>query len=415
VSGGSYRWLAGICGSQVLFHLVQQQYAAALPLLVRDWRMSASQAGLITSAFQIGYLISTVTFSALADRFGAGRLYLVAAAGGAVASFLFGGLAHGFVSGLVLFGLIALFQGGVYTPALQLISAEFPPERRGRAMGFYIASSTLGNAASLALAGRLIVWASWRTAFILLAFGPAVGFLVGWLTLRERPKGPPPGRTAQGFSGAVLRNRPAMGLMAAYTTHSWELLAIRGWVPAFLTVVAGAGGGERAAVGIGASLSSLFMVVGIISTSVAGTLSDRWGRATVILVMTGLSGACSLVFGWMVGVPLWLVVAVGLLYGFSAIGDSPVLSAGVTEVVPPSHLGSALALRAALGFGAGAIAPWVFGVVLDQTNPGAVGTGVGRYHTWGWAFTAMGAVGLSGLLGLLWVRGDRQEGQDREG
>jgi MFS family permease len=412
---GSYWWLAGICGSQILFHFVQQHYSAALPLLVWDWGMSASQAGLVSSAFQIGYLVSTVTFSALADRFGAGRLYLVAAGGGAVTSFLFGGLAGGFASAFILFGLMALFLGGTYTPAIQLMAAEFPPERRGRAMGLYIASSTLGNALSLALAGRLIVWASWRAAFVLLAFGPALGFVVGWVTLRGRPKGPPAPRTTRGFSTALLRNRPALGLMAAYTTHSWELMAMRGWVPAFLTVAVGAGGGERAAAGLGASLSSLFMLVGILSTSTAGYLSDRWGRASVILAMTGLSGACSLAFGWMMGAPLALIVAVGLLYGFSAIGDSPVLSAGITEVVPAQHLGSALAIRAGLGFGAGALAPWAFGAVLDLSNPGARGAGVARYTTWGWAFTTAGIVGLSGLLGLLWVRESRQEGQDRDG
>ena len=80
----------------------------------------------------------------------------------------------------------------------------------------------------------------------------------------------------------------------------------------------------------------------------------------------------------------------GALYGFTALGDSPVLSTAFTEAVRPAYLGSGLALRSLLGFGAGAIAPLVFGAVLDATNaPGATPT------TWGWAFVTLGLGGAA--------------------
>jgi hypothetical protein len=47
-------------------------------------------------------------------------------------------------------------------------------------------------------------------------------------------------------------------------------------------------------------------------------------------------------------------VAVGLVYGFTALGDSPIYSTSITEVVAPAYRGAALALRSLAGYGAGA-------------------------------------------------------------
>jgi MFS family permease len=92
-----------------------------------------------------------------------------------------------------------------------------------------------------------------------------------------------------------------------------------------------------------------------------------------------------------------LKTEIGLTYAFSTLGDSPVLSAALTEVVNPSYLGSAFGLRSLLGFGAGAISPLIFGVVLDWTNPAQVMSG--NYPTWGWAFSTFGIAGL----GAVWA------------
>jgi MFS family permease len=118
----------------------------------------------------------------------------------------------------------------------------------------------------------------------------------------------------------------------------------------------------------------------------------------VIIVMLSVSTVCSLAFGWLVAAPFWLLLLVGLVYGFSAVGDSPVLSVALTETVSPPVLGSALAVRSLVGFGAGAAAQWVFGAVLDVTNPGP------PYTQWGWAYGGLGLGGAAGLVSAIWLR-----------
>jgi MFS family permease len=185
-----------------------------------------------------------------------------------------------------------------------------------------------------------------------------------------------------------------MRLILGYTFHSWELLGMWAWVPAFLAAaIALSGTGSLRAVERAAYVSAAFHVMGLIASSSMGRLSDHLGRRRVLFGLAVTSAACSLVFGWLVGGPLPLVFAVGALYGFTALGDSPVLSTALTEAVQPSHLGAALAFRSFLGFGAGAIAPIVFGKILDLTNaPGPFPT------MWGWAFVALGIGGIAAAL-----------------
>jgi MFS family permease len=187
-----------------------------------------------------------------------------------------------------------------------------------------------------------------------------------------------------------------MLLITAYTIHCWELLGMWAWTPAFMTaclVLQGAGPLEAA--GLGAYVTAGFHLAGLVASFSMGLLSDRVGRARVIMALAGISTLCSLLFGWAISLPFWLVLSIGVIYSFVSLGDSPVLSAGLTEVVTPSYLGSAFGLRSLLGFGAGAISPVVFGAILDWTNPH--GPGQPYYSSWGWAFVILGLPGFGAV------------------
>jgi hypothetical protein len=89
-----------------------------------------------------------------------------------------------------------------------------------------------------------------------------------------------------------------------------------------------------------------------VASSTMGRLSDLLGRR---IVLTGLGTAGALlpmIFGRLIAALLPILVGLMLIYGFVVIGDSPVLSAAMTEVVAPNRLGSVPAVCSLLGFGA---------------------------------------------------------------
>jgi MFS family permease len=214
---------------------------------------------------------------------------------------------------------------------------------------------------------------------------------LAWLAVRSTANVVTPRASGQRFGGEVLKNRPAMLVIAGYTFHSWELLGMWAWTPAFLAACFVASGSELTrGAGLGAYMTSLFHLTGMIASLLAGVFADRFGRTPVILLMATVSAACSLVFGWLIGASLALVVGLGLLYGFAALGDSPIYSTAITEVVAPAYRGAALALRSLLGYGAGAIAPLLFGAILDWY-------GIKNAGAWGWAFVSLGMAGIGAV------------------
>jgi len=384
-------WLLAVCAARTLMTSVFMTYAATLSVLRDEWGMSATAAGSISTGFQLGYAVSLVFFSSLADRVGARRVFLGSAWLSAVQALAWALWARSYLSGLVLYTLVALSQGGTYTTAIMLFADRYPPERRGAAVGWLIASSSAGYALSLLVSGSALAWGGYPLSFFASACGPVLGVVVLWQALRATPNVLHPRREGARFGTAVLRNRPAIRLILGYTFHSWELLGMWAWTPAFVAAVfAVSGAGSVRAAELASYVSAAFHVMGLVASSSMGRLSDGLGRRIVLCGLAATSAVCSLTFGWLIGLPVAVVFVVGAVYGFTALGDSPVLSTALTEEVGAAHLGAALALRSFLGFGAGAVAPIVFGRILDLTNaPGPFPT------TWGWAFVSLGLGGLA--------------------
>jgi MFS family permease len=393
-------WLAGICASRVFNGLVFMSYAAALSVLQREWGMSAAQAGLIASGFQIGYAVSLVVCSSVADRISPKRLYLWSLFAAGVFSLVFAVFARGFTSALILHTIVGISLGGTYTTGVMIIADQYVARHRGMAVGFFIASTSCGYAISLAISGVAIPVGGYKLSFLLTCFGPMLGWVLAWITLRHTAVSAPGRRKEQRFTREVLGNRPAMLLIWGYTCHNWELLGMWSWTPAFLAAcLALTGSTEVSAAGYGAYITASFHFVGLLASFSMGTLSDRMDRARILLVLAAASMACSFLFGWSAGWPLVLVVGIGLLYAFTALGDSPILSAALTEEVDAAYLGAALGFRSLVGFGAGAVAPVAFGAVLDWSNPMIHGQRV--YADWGWAFSVLGLGGAGAVWAAL--------------
>lgn len=396
---GSGRWLAALCAARVLSATWFVAYSAVLPLVREDWGLSARDAGAIQGAFHLGYLASLFIVGFIADHFGAKRAFLVSGVAGFLSPIAFVLFVDGFWSALWLHALTGLTQGGYYTPVLAMVNEHVPRARRGRAMGLMIAASSAGYALALGVAGLVVAFAGWRAALGAVAAMPAISWVIALAATRSTPNvvhPRPEGHTIFASIPAVLRNRKGMLSVWGYTFHSWELLGLWAWMPAFLTAAlmgSGAGAAEAAAAGL--SLSALTYVANIGGSITGGIMSDRWGRTQTILLWSCVSLVLSFSIGWLIALPVALLVAIACLYNFAGIADSSVHSTVIAESVPPHILGAAYAVRSVVGFGTGVVSPVVFGWALDLAGGGRMS---GDAFAWGVAWATLG---LGGLLGPL--------------
>jgi MFS family permease len=384
----------GLCLSRFALSLIFNAYAGVMPLLREAWDMSAAKAATIQSAWHMGYLVSLFAVGMLADRYGARRTYLVSSVVAALAAGAFAVGSQGYVSALLLYGIAGLCSGGSYTPGLALIYQHVDPRGRGRAMGWFLAASSLGYAAALGAIAVLVALVSWRAALVVAAGAALLGAGFGWMAL-WRLRDPVPAeeaRQARPWLAVVesLRDQAAMACNWAYTFHCWELFVVWAWLPSFLAA-AGAGTVSGYGNNWGIGVAGLAHVLGAAGSIVGGTASDRWGRPRVMLILSSVSLTGSFLFGWMWAWPLWLLVPAGALYNLCAIADSSVYSTALAEVVPVSRLGTAYSVRSVMGFAAGAISPVVFGATLDFGRDQFGGTSA---YPWALAWSTAGVGAL---------------------
>lgn len=173
----------------------------------------------------------------------------------------------------------------------------------------------------------------------------------------------------------------------------WTLIA------AYFVQVFLAAGSERAA-SLGDVAGFLAIAAGGVGSVVAGRWADQWGRERVASGAMLVSGACALAAGWMIGLSPWLVVPLGLVWGFAVVADSAKFSALVTEVAPAHAVGTALTLQTSLGF---------------ALTAASIALTIELVAAWGWgvafAGLAVGPVfGIASMVRLKNMRLRRQEG-----
>jgi MFS family permease len=335
--------------------------------LTRAWGVGPSGIGWLTNAVQLGFIVGTlsIAFTGLADRYRASRIFALSAVLGACANAGFALCANGLADGMTWRFVVGLCLAGVYPLGMKLV-VSWAPQQAGAALAWLVGMLTLGTALpqGVRVLGAHLPWQMVLLVSSLLALMAAA--MVMWLGDGPHLKLRDPSSPAA--QANVLRAFKAPALRAsafAYFGHMWELYAFWTLVPMLIRITDLPG---RLGVGSVAGLSFVVIGVGALGCVLGGWMSVRIGSARVAAVALGLSACCCLVFPWVSEAPAWLLLGTLLIWGMSAVADSPQFSALSSQACPPDAVGSTLAVQNGIGFAITLVAIAMTTSVVDHVG-----------------------------------------------
>jgi EmrB/QacA subfamily drug resistance transporter len=182
--------------------------STAIPTIRVDLGASVSQLEWTVNAYNLSFAVMLVTAAALGDRLGRRRLYAVGLVGFALAS-VASALSPNvgwLIASRAVQGVAAAFMMSL---GLALLSAAFPAERRGTAIGLFSAVTGLAVASGPLVGGAVVNGLDWTWIFWL---NVPIGLLAAPLVLARVKESFGP-NTALDFPGLGLVTAGALGIV----------------------------------------------------------------------------------------------------------------------------------------------------------------------------------------------------------
>jgi NNP family nitrate/nitrite transporter-like MFS transporter len=306
--------------------------------------LTSFQQALVVAVPVIVGSLGRIPVGALTDRFG-GRLMFPVVSFATIVPVLFLGLAgYRSLAALLIGGFFLGLAGTTFAVGVPFVSAWFPPERRGVAIGVF--GMGMGGTAISALSTvKLTAHLGIHASFLIVAAVLAVYGVTAAVVLRDAPDRKVSAEPALARLADTLRLRVTWQASALYAVGFGGFVAFSVYLPVYLKnayLLSPADAADKMAG---------FVLLAVVMRPVGGWLSDRFAPAAV------LTGA-------------FAVVAAG------ALGQS------LTPALAPAGTVAFLAMAAALGTAAGA----VFALVAQRAPAEKVGA-------------VTGVVGAAGGLG----------------
>ena len=387
-----------VLAAQTLVQLGSFTWPALLPGMIKLWSLTNSEAGWVTAAYYGAYMLAVPILVTLTDRLDAKAVYLGGVATTVVAHLVFTLAADGFWAAILARSLAGIGWAGTYMTGLKLVADRVQGTIMSRAVAGHAASIGFAGAISFVLADLTAEWLGWRGAFLVVAVTAALAWLIVMVRVPWRTKAPaaPPSLKVLFDFRPVLANRSAMAYAVAYSVHTLEMSAMRGWIVAFLAYVAMTTGQAEPWLSP-AMTATLLGLVGTATSMLGNEASIRLGRLRLITVaMLGAAG-CGVLMAVVGPASYPLAVALAFLYAALIWLDSASLTAGTAGTADPARRGATLAIHSMLGYAGGLVGPIAVGMALDASGGMSV-------RGWGFGFGIVALFVVAGLAVLLVLR-----------
>jgi len=362
----SFREMWLITLGHSLTHWYPATFYLLLPIIGKELGLSYSQIGLIMTCQYIAGAVANIPGGVLVDTVGRKGVLMATSLFWVGFPYLLMGFAHSY---LMLLGCVALvgFGNSLWHPtAIPTLARRFP-DRKGLVLSLHSMGGNVGDALAPLAVGALLSVLTWRQAVMV---NVAPGILIALLifaflgTMQLGPRKPSSEPRAQSlrdyFRGLreLFRNRGLVVLACSSAFRSMTQNALLTFLPVYLAYELG-----YSPFWVGACMFAL-QAAGFAAAPVAGHLSDRMGRRSVMMTSMAMT-AVVLVFMALAGKSAAFVFFVTAL-GFFLYAIRPVLQAWLLETTPRNMGGTSIGVL----FGAQAlgssVGPALGGLVADH-------------------------------------------------
>lgn len=353
--------------SMIIAYVDRGNLSIAAPIIKDELRLSASQLGILLSAFFWSYTPFQVLSGWLSDRFHPGWILAGGFALWSIATTVTG-LVHGFALLLVLRVLLGIGESTAWPCFGTILARGLPEDRRGLANAATMTGTALGPAIGTLLGGSLIARFGWRPVFIVLGL-ITLAWLIPWVVTMPCPaestaRGSNPGPRVW----AILRHRSFWGGAIGHFCINYLAYFVLTWMPFYLVRE------KQFSLPTMGKLAAMFYFVESTFTVITGALTDRAvrtghtiTRARKTAMLVGHTLAALGLLCWMLASSNWFMVCI--VFTFAAWG---IAATGIFAF--PQDLGGQQAsgkwsgLQNCVANFAGILAPAITGFLLDRTG-----------------------------------------------
>lgn len=355
--------------TSLTMHLLLFSYSQLKESVILEMQLTYAEAGFIFSMSILALILLRIPWGLAIDRLGF-RVSL------GLALTLLGifGLLRGFAVNYETLLLFQLFLGvgfAAVMPCLpKLVSAWFPPEKAGFAIGVTISGYAIGDIIGLSATPYLLTWlGGWRSVFYVYGFWALILTSVWWILAKEPDQNSGtqlPVRKANSSSSLTKNFTVLLRVKQVWLLTGLYLCAAAGydtfliWLPSMLE----AEGVQSTTAGL---ITSMLPLGFLFASFAVGSLSDKVGlRKPFILALGLVSGPAIYAAGTLQGPAVWFFAFV---IGLCTIGVLTIVLTIPVEL-PQTHVfvGSAVGLISSIGNLGSFFMPTVVGHMRDVTG-----------------------------------------------
>jgi MFS family permease len=273
------------------------------------------------------------------------------------------GFSHSYFWLALLMALVGMGNFLWHPSAMSTLSEKYP-DRRGFAIAVHAVGPNIGESLAPLLIGVLLLYFSWRNVLFLNVIPGIIIALVLWKFLFGKPEMLVRGKAGASFShylsgiAGMGRNPHLLLLVCVAGMRSMTQSGLNTFLPLYLTHDLGL---SSAMVGLYISVAH---TAGVISTPIAGLVSDRSGRKPVL--STGLISTSLVLLVLAYFQFTWLFIAVLAMLGFFLYAIRPVIWAWVLDVGPKELGGTTVSVFSGAQSIFSSLSPVLCGFIADR-------------------------------------------------